>query len=134
MSCYSSPLYSIYSLFTCAYRALGTGINMKPETTCRIARDFPNVVAVKEASGSLEQVDEIINISMRFVLYYSNTQRFSEFLGTESHPGCWPCPSRKEAVSRSRVRIRCEEPTRNGAYQDTTQATRGSSRARQCGR
>src|SRR5574344_1451502 len=37
-----------------------TGINMKPETTCRIARDFPNVVAVKEASGSLEQVDEII--------------------------------------------------------------------------
>ena len=33
---------------------------MKPETTCRIARDFPNVVAVKEASGSLEQVDEII--------------------------------------------------------------------------
>ena len=26
-----------------------TGINMKPETTCRIARDFPNVVAVKEA-------------------------------------------------------------------------------------
>ena len=37
-----------------------TGVNMKPETTCRIARDFPNVVAVKEASGSLEQVDEII--------------------------------------------------------------------------
>ena len=37
-----------------------TGINMKPETTCRIARDFPNVVAIKEASGSLEQVDEII--------------------------------------------------------------------------
>ena len=39
-----------------------TGVNMKPETTCRIARDFPNVVAVKEASGSLEQVDEIIKI------------------------------------------------------------------------
>ena len=37
-----------------------TGINMKPETTCRIARDFPNIVAIKEASGSLEQVDEII--------------------------------------------------------------------------
>ena len=37
-----------------------TGVNMKPETTCRIACDFPNVVAVKEASGSLEQVDEII--------------------------------------------------------------------------
>ena len=30
-----------------------TGINLKPETTCRL-------VAIKEASGSLEQVDEII--------------------------------------------------------------------------
>ncbi len=37
-----------------------TGINMKAETTCRLARDFKNIVAVKEASGSLEQVDEII--------------------------------------------------------------------------
>ncbi len=37
-----------------------TGINMTPETTCRIANDFTNVVAIKEAAGSLEQVDEII--------------------------------------------------------------------------
>src|SRR5574344_868694 len=37
-----------------------TGVNMKPETTVRIAKDFPNIVAIKEASGSLEQVDEII--------------------------------------------------------------------------
>jgi 4-hydroxy-tetrahydrodipicolinate synthase len=37
-----------------------TGVNMKAETTCRLARDFKNIVAVKEASGSLEQVDEII--------------------------------------------------------------------------
>ena len=37
-----------------------TGINLKPETTCRIARDCKNVVAIKEASGSLEQVDEIL--------------------------------------------------------------------------
>jgi 4-hydroxy-tetrahydrodipicolinate synthase len=37
-----------------------TGINMKAETTCRIARACDNVVAIKEASGSLEQVDEII--------------------------------------------------------------------------
>ena len=38
-----------------------TGINMKSETTVRLARDCENIVAVKEASGSLEQVDEIIN-------------------------------------------------------------------------
>ena len=37
-----------------------TGINMKAETTVRIANDFPNIVAIKEAAGSLEQVDEII--------------------------------------------------------------------------
>ena len=37
-----------------------TGINLKPETTCRLANDCKNIVAIKEASGSLEQVDEII--------------------------------------------------------------------------
>ena len=33
---------------------------MKAETTVRLAKDFPNIVGIKEASGSLEQVDEII--------------------------------------------------------------------------
>ena len=37
-----------------------TGINLKAETTVRLARDCKNIVAIKEASGSLEQVDEII--------------------------------------------------------------------------
>lgn len=37
-----------------------TGINLKPETTVRLANDCNNIVAIKEASGSLEQVDEII--------------------------------------------------------------------------
>lgn len=37
-----------------------TGVNMKAETTVRLARDCKNIVAIKEASGSLEQVDEII--------------------------------------------------------------------------
>lgn len=37
-----------------------TGINMKAETTVKLARGFSNIIAVKEASGSLEQVDEII--------------------------------------------------------------------------
>ena len=33
---------------------------MQPDTTCRIARDVHNLVALKEASGRLEQVDDII--------------------------------------------------------------------------
>jgi len=37
-----------------------TGVNLKAETTVRIAKDCDNVVAIKEAAGSLEQVDEII--------------------------------------------------------------------------
>lgn len=37
-----------------------TGINMKSDTTVRLASDCDNIVAIKEASGSLEQVDEII--------------------------------------------------------------------------
>lgn len=37
-----------------------TGVNMKAETTVRLARDCKSIVAVKEASGNLEQVDEII--------------------------------------------------------------------------
>lgn len=37
-----------------------TGINLKAETTVRLAKDCENIVAIKEASGSLEQVDEII--------------------------------------------------------------------------
>lgn len=38
-----------------------TGINLQAQTTLRIARDCENIIAIKEACGSLEQVDEIIN-------------------------------------------------------------------------
>ena len=37
-----------------------TGVNMKAETTLRLAHDCNNIVGIKEAAGSLEQVDEII--------------------------------------------------------------------------
>lgn len=37
-----------------------TGVNMKAETTVRLAQDCANIVGIKEAAGSLEQVDEII--------------------------------------------------------------------------
>ena len=37
-----------------------TGVNMTSETTVRLANDCEIIVAVKEASGNLEQVDEII--------------------------------------------------------------------------
>lgn len=37
-----------------------TGVNMTAQTTVRLANDCPNIVAIKEAAGNLEQVDEII--------------------------------------------------------------------------
>jgi len=37
-----------------------TGVNMTAETTLRIANDFKNVVAIKEASGDITQMDDII--------------------------------------------------------------------------
>jgi len=37
-----------------------TGVNMTAETTLRLARDFRNIVAIKEASGNVTQMDDII--------------------------------------------------------------------------
>ena len=37
-----------------------TGVNMSAETTCRLARDFENIIAVKEASGKIDQIEQII--------------------------------------------------------------------------
>jgi 4-hydroxy-tetrahydrodipicolinate synthase len=37
-----------------------TGVNMTAETTLRIARELPNVVAVKEASANMEQILSIL--------------------------------------------------------------------------
>ena len=37
-----------------------TGVNMSAETTLRIAREFKNVIGIKEASGKMDQVKDII--------------------------------------------------------------------------
>lgn len=37
-----------------------TGVNMTAETTLRLAHEFPNIVAIKEASGNIAQADDII--------------------------------------------------------------------------
>ena len=38
-----------------------TGVNMLPDTTLRLAADFKNIVGIKEASGNLEQIEQIIS-------------------------------------------------------------------------
>ena len=37
-----------------------TGVNMTAATTLRLAREFDNIVAIKEASGNITQMDDII--------------------------------------------------------------------------
>ena len=37
-----------------------TGLNMTAETTLRMAREIPNIIGVKEASGSMEQILSIL--------------------------------------------------------------------------
>ena len=37
-----------------------TGVNMTAETTLRLANQFDNIIGVKEASGNISQMDEII--------------------------------------------------------------------------
>ena len=37
-----------------------TGVNMSADTTCRLARDFDKIIAVKEASGKIDQIEQII--------------------------------------------------------------------------
>ena len=36
-----------------------TGVNMTPETIARLAKDCPNILGVKEASGNLEQMERV---------------------------------------------------------------------------
>ncbi len=37
-----------------------TGVNMTAETTLRLAREFDNIIGIKEASGNITQMDDII--------------------------------------------------------------------------
>jgi 4-hydroxy-tetrahydrodipicolinate synthase len=40
-----------------------TAVNVAPATIARLAEDCPNIVAVKEAAGSLDQVSEILRLA-----------------------------------------------------------------------
>lgn len=38
-----------------------TGVNISAETTLKLANDFDNIIAIKEASGNMSQIMEILN-------------------------------------------------------------------------
>ncbi len=47
-----------------------TGINLLPETTARLA-EIPNIIGVKESSGNLQQITEVIHAVPRRFLVFS---------------------------------------------------------------
>lgn len=48
-----------------------TGVNMLPETAARIARDFKNVVGLKDAAGSVEQTKKTIELAPKTFTVWS---------------------------------------------------------------
>jgi 4-hydroxy-tetrahydrodipicolinate synthase len=48
-----------------------TGVNMLAATTIRLAKDFKNIVGIKEASGSFSQIDDIIKNTSQPTLWSS---------------------------------------------------------------
>lgn len=48
-----------------------TGVNIEPETVAKIAQDCKNVVAIKEASGSLDQMSRIMALCGRKLTLFS---------------------------------------------------------------
>ena len=48
-----------------------TGVNMTAATTIRIAGDFPNVIGIKEASGKIDQIQEMLDWRSRDFLVLS---------------------------------------------------------------
>jgi 4-hydroxy-tetrahydrodipicolinate synthase len=54
-----------------------TGVNLAAETTLRLAHDLERVVAVKEASGNLDQVGDIVRGRPRNFLVYSGDDKMT---------------------------------------------------------
>lgn len=48
-----------------------TGVNMEPETTLQLAKDFKNIIGVKEASGKMEQIMTILRSAPKDFLVIS---------------------------------------------------------------
>lgn len=48
-----------------------TGVNMLPQTFAKLCRTYTNIVAIKEASGNMEQIEECIRLTDGLAAVYS---------------------------------------------------------------
>lgn len=60
--CHFAEVAAASNLPVVLYNVPGrTGVNLSAATTLRLAHEFPNIIAIKEASGNMKQIEEIIN-------------------------------------------------------------------------
>lgn len=52
-----------------------TGVNIAATTVLRLANEFPNIVAIKEASGNFKQIDDIIKNKPKNFMVISGDRR-----------------------------------------------------------
>lgn len=58
-----------------------TGLNLLPKTAVKLGREFENIVAVKEASGNMSQVAELISLAGEdFAVYSGNDDQIVPIL------------------------------------------------------
>ena len=63
-----------------------TGSNINSQTTLRLARDFNNIVAIKEASGNIKQIQEILdNKSSQFLVLSGDDDLTSKMIQMGAH-------------------------------------------------
>lgn len=60
--CHFAEVAAASNLPVVLYNVPGrTGVNLSAATTLSLAHEFPNIIAIKEASGNMKQIEEIIN-------------------------------------------------------------------------
>ena len=92
---------------TVAYNIPGrTGVNMAPATLARIAAAYPNIFAVKEASGSIEQVSETILACPKGFTVLSATTSLTVPMMALGAKGSSACSERRPKESAKMVAAR----------------------------
>ena len=63
-----------------------TGVNLEPDTVVRLAEDLENIVAVKEASGKLTQIAELVHTAPRgFKIFAGDDNLALAAIGVGAH-------------------------------------------------
>jgi 4-hydroxy-tetrahydrodipicolinate synthase len=78
---------AVHPLPVCVYNVPGrTGVNLDPETVARLSAAAPNIQAIKEASGKLPQVAELVHsLPQEFKIFSGDDNLALASIGTGAH-------------------------------------------------